>query len=189
MLRLASPTLIPRGRHGCRRGCGCAAGFMTKSLWGTVPVFLQSCCLGSVARHDGSDGLYHRVTVVSIVEHDLLQFFSSSPAEADAQSVAVLQKVVSGREARWTSWGCRRRPPVPARSALSGCALRELVSQRVDTQARRAGDDVLARSGRAHGTRVRRHGAGVHRSGDGELPWRGRCFEATACRLLVRPSA
>lgn len=113
-----------------------------------------------MARQDDAGTLHSHVVGAGIVEHVVLQFFSSSPAEADAQSVVVLQKAFSGREARWDVVGMRRRPPVPARRAPSGCALRELVSQRGDTQDRRAGDEAIARSGRAHGTRVRRHGAG-----------------------------
>ena len=189
MLRLALPALVPRGRHGCRRGCECAAGFMAKSLWGTVPVFLQSCCLGSVARHDRAAGLHRRVTVVSTVGHVLLQFFSSSPAAADAQSVVVLLKISSGRR----RVGCRgdagaglrsrpdaHPPVVPSVDWYRSVSTRRRAAPVTRRLPDRGGHTALGfgATGRVSTDRVM-----------GELPWRGRCFEATACRLPVRPSA
>ncbi len=73
------------------------------------------------------------------------------------------------------------------RDAPSVCALREPVSQGVDTQ--RAAP-VPRRLPDPGGLRALGFGATGRVSTDrvmGELPWRGRCFEATACRLPVRP--
>ena len=181
MLQPASPIGVHRGRQGGRRVRGWVAGVMAKSLRCTLPVVLQSWDLGMVARRDRAGTVHNRVVSVGTVGHAVLQFVPS-PFRRQLRSL-------SGSPQKSSSWTRAALGNGRIRHRVSDhgcCTSRSGAGSHSDAQPRRAGDEALDGSRRAPGIRVRRHGAGVHRSGDGELPWRGRCFEATACRLPVR---
>jgi hypothetical protein len=156
---------------------------MAESFRCTLPVFLQSRDPDLVARRGGA-GHAQSCRGVGAVECRRPPVRLQFVPEGAAQSVVISAEGLESRAALDDMKIRRQVSDHGCRTTLSRVAR---VGQRHSDAA-----PVLRRMRDRDGHRALGFGATGRVSTDrvmGELPWRGRCFEATACRLPVRPSA